>query len=157
LIASGRHLQLHLISDGPDRSSLEQLVRDRQLSRKIVFEGSVNQDRIRTFYEAADVFAPRQLCRRNPGGAYGSHVDGNSSIATCINGIPELIRDGSEGLLVPPSDSGALAAAIARLRDDAALRESLGKAGRGRIRKAYNLYNSADHLAGVFRRRLDTD
>lgn len=40
-------------------------------------------------------------------------------IATCINGIPELIRDGSEGLLVPPSDAGALAAAIARLRDDA--------------------------------------
>lgn len=73
-------------------------------------------------------------------------------IATCINGIPELIRDGSEGLLVPPSDAGALAAAIARLRDNAALRDSLGKAGRGRIRKAYNLDNSA----GVLWRRLGT-
>jgi colanic acid/amylovoran biosynthesis glycosyltransferase len=77
-------------------------------------------------------------------------------IAACINGIPELIRDSSEGLLVPPSESGALAAAIARLRDDAALRESWAKPA-GPHSKAYNLHSSADHLAGVFRRRQGKD
>jgi colanic acid/amylovoran biosynthesis glycosyltransferase len=77
-------------------------------------------------------------------------------IAACINGIPELIRDSSEGLLVPPSESGALAAAIARLRNDAALRESWAKPA-GPHSKAYNLHSSADHLAGVFRRRQGKD
>jgi hypothetical protein len=51
-------------------------------------------------------------------------------IAACINGIPELIRDGARASSSLPRISGALGAAIARLRDDAALRESLGKAGR---------------------------
>jgi glycosyltransferase involved in cell wall biosynthesis len=108
------------------RSSLEQLVRERQLSRKIVFEGSVNQDRICTFYEAADVFALASFAEGIPVVFMETVSMEIPCIATCINGIPELIHDGSEGLLVPHSDSSALAAAIARLRDDAALREFLG-------------------------------
>jgi glycosyltransferase involved in cell wall biosynthesis len=75
-------------------------------------------------------------------------------IASRINGIPELIRDGTDGLLVAPSDSGEVAQAIARLMDDAELRESFGKAGRQRIQQAYDLGKSADRLAGIFRSRL---
>ena len=78
-------------------------------------------------------------------------------IATCINGIPELIRNGIEGLLIPPSDSDAMAAAIARLMDDAALRESFGKAGRRRVQEMYHLSKNADQLAHIFRHRLGAD
>ncbi len=51
-------------------------------------------------------------------------------VATRIGGIPEVVRDGVTGLLIEPRDSSALAASIARLLDDAALRDRLGQAAR---------------------------
>jgi glycosyltransferase involved in cell wall biosynthesis len=155
LIDDGRAIQLCLIGDGPDRSSLERLVNDRGLARCISFEGSINQDRIRAFYEAADVFALASFAEGIPVVLMEAMSMEIPCIATRINGIPELIRDGIDGFLVAPSDSDAMAAAIARLMDDAALRDSFGKAGRLRIQDAYDLGKSADNLAGIFRCRLE--
>jgi glycosyltransferase involved in cell wall biosynthesis len=53
---------------------------------------------------------------------------GTPVIATAVGGVPEIVRDGVNGLLVPPDDPTALAAAIARLLDDAALRGRLAAA-----------------------------
>ena len=152
----GRAIQLRLIGDGPDRSSLERLVRERGLAGCVSFEGSVNQDSIRGFYEAADVFALASFAEGIPVVLMEAMSMEIPCIASRINGIPELVRDGTDGLLVAPSDSGAVAAAIARLMDDAALRESFGKAGRQRIQQAYDLGSSADRLAGIFRSQLGT-
>jgi len=154
LIKDGRLLQLRLVGDGTDRESLEQLVSERQLSGNIFFEGSVNQDVIRGFYEAADVFALASFAEGIPVVLMEAMSMEIPCIATCINGIPELIRDGVDGLLVPPSDTRAMAAAIARLMDDAALRDSVGNAGRRRIQQDYDLNKNVDHLARIFHRRL---
>ena len=72
-------------------------------------------------------------------------------VTTHIAGIPELIRDGIDGLLVAPSDLDALAAALARLMDDAALRERLATSGRARIVEQYDLRRSVEKLAGNLR------
>jgi len=76
-------------------------------------------------------------------------------VATRINGIPELIEDGVDGLLVAPSDVDGMAAAIKRLMSSAELRQSLGTAGRRRVQREYELSKSADRLADVFQRRLE--
>lgn len=154
LVADGRPVQLRFVGDGPDRSSLEQLVRERELSGQIFFDGSVNQDRIRSFYEAADIFALASFAEGIPVVLMEAMSMEIPCIGTCINGIPELIRDGIDGLLVPASDAGAMAAAIARLMDDAALRDALGRSGRRRIQQDYHLDKSVDRLASVFRDRL---
>ena len=49
-------------------------------------------------------------------------------IATSVGGVPEIVRDGENGLLVPAGDADALAAAIRRLMDDADLRDRLARA-----------------------------
>jgi glycosyltransferase involved in cell wall biosynthesis len=54
-------------------------------------------------------------------------------VGTRVNGIADLVRDGETGLLVPPADPVALAAALERLVRDAALRQALGAAGRRHI------------------------
>ncbi|HTS32134.1 MAG TPA: glycosyltransferase, partial [Bryobacteraceae bacterium] len=74
---------------------------------------------------------------------------------TFVNGIPELIRDGSDGLLVPPSDDIALAAAIGRLMDDRTLRKRLGASARKRVVERYNLARNVERLADMFRRRIE--
>jgi glycosyltransferase involved in cell wall biosynthesis len=54
-------------------------------------------------------------------------------VATAINAIPEIVEDGTTGLLVPPGDTPALVAALGRLIDDAALRCRLGRTARARM------------------------
>jgi glycosyltransferase involved in cell wall biosynthesis len=55
-------------------------------------------------------------------------------VTTAVAGIPELVRNGETGLLVPPDDPVALAAALARLLEDRLLRDRLAAAGRAATR-----------------------
>ena len=75
-------------------------------------------------------------------------------VSTSIAGIPELIRDGVEGLLVPASSVEALASALQRLCDDPLLRRSLGVAGSKRVFEHYNLPQNVYSVARVFRKHL---
>lgn len=75
-------------------------------------------------------------------------------VTTRITGIPELIRDGVDGLLVTPSSAEELAAAIGRLIDDPGLRERLGKSARQRILEEYDLRKNVEQLAGILREAL---
>lgn len=104
---------------------------------------------------AADIFALASFAEGVPVVLMEAMAMEIPCVATSINGIPELIRDGVDGLLVAPSDVQGLSAALARLMDEATLRESLGKAGRLRVQQRYELSKSADRLADLFRHRLE--
>jgi colanic acid/amylovoran biosynthesis glycosyltransferase len=71
-------------------------------------------------------------------------------VSTMIAGIPELIRDEIDGLLVFPSDADGLAAALRRLMDQPELRRRLGQAGRLRVISRYNLKENARALGEVY-------
>ena len=71
-------------------------------------------------------------------------------VSTAISGVPELIRDGDNGLLVPPDDVVALAAAIQRAIRDPALRTRLGAAAETRVRTAFDYHASVRQLAELF-------
>ena len=75
-------------------------------------------------------------------------------VSTCVAGIPELIRDGLDGLLVHASSANALALAIRRLIEDPTLRRELGAAGRKRVCDLYNLRQNVCSLALVFNQLL---
>jgi glycosyltransferase involved in cell wall biosynthesis len=66
-------------------------------------------------------------------------------IATATGGIPELLRDGIEGLLVPPNDAPALTACLRRCAEDPAFRGRLGVAGRARVLERFTLGESIGH------------
>jgi glycosyltransferase involved in cell wall biosynthesis len=72
-------------------------------------------------------------------------------VSTLVAGIPELIRDGLDGLLVPASSEEDLAAALQRLIDDPLLRNSLGVSGRKRALELYNLPQNVISLARILR------
>ena len=64
-------------------------------------------------------------------------------VATWIMGVPELIKDGIDGLLVTPSNAEDLAQAIARLMDDAELRLQIGQQARRRVQERFDLRTNA--------------
>jgi colanic acid/amylovoran biosynthesis glycosyltransferase len=68
-------------------------------------------------------------------------------VVTRVGGVPELVTDGVEGLLVPPRDPAALAAAVAHVLRDADLAERMGRAGRTKVEKAFHSRLSAERLA----------
>jgi len=154
LARAGRAVRLRVVGDGPDRAALEHDVAARGLAGHVVFEGAVNQDRIRALYAQADAFALASFAEGIPVVLMEAMAMEIPCVTTCITGIPELVRDGIDGLLVAPSDDEALAAALGRLMDDAALRRRLGEAGRRRVEEKYDLSRNTDRLAEIFRRRL---
>jgi glycosyltransferase involved in cell wall biosynthesis len=68
-------------------------------------------------------------------------------ISTRVSGIPELIEDGTTGVLVPPRSAEALAAALTRLIGDPGLRQRLGDAGYVRTTQLFSMDAGADRLA----------
>ena len=104
---------------------------------------------------SADIFALASFAEGIPVALMEAMAMEIPCVTTSINGIPELIRDGVDGLLVAPSDVHGLSAALMRLMDETTLRESLGKAGRLRVQQNYEISKSADRLADIFRHRME--
>ena len=82
---------------------------------------------------------------------------GIPTVSTYIAGIPELIRDGVDGLLVPAADVDGLVEALGRLMDSAELRERLGAGGRKRVLEGFELGMNVERLAEVFWERVGAD
>jgi colanic acid/amylovoran biosynthesis glycosyltransferase len=154
LRAQGKHVCLRLVGDGPDRPSLELAVKQRGLENQVVFEGAVNQDRIRDLYAKADVFCLASFAEGIPVVLMEAMAMEIPCVSTYITGIPELIRDSIDGLLVAPSDEQSLADAIRRLMEDPNLRRKLGQAGRVRVMEKYNLRKNVGKLADIFDAQL---
>lgn len=151
LRASGRQVRLRLVGSGPDQQSLQREVACRGLTDCVTFEGSVNQDRIRDIYANADAFVLASFAEGVPVVLMEAMAMEIPCVATQVCGVPELIRNEIDGLLVAPSDEPALAEAVARLMDDSQLRQRLGSAARQRILERYNLAHNVGRLAGIFR------
>lgn len=154
LIKEGRRVRLRFIGDGPDRPSLEERIDQLGLAGSVIIEGWKNQDEVRQLYRQADIFALASSAEGVPVVLMEAMAMQIPCVATRITGVPELIRDGIDGLLVTPSDPEELAAAIGRLMDDTELRRRLAVAGRARVQQKYHLTANVKLLSDIFRRRL---
>ena len=75
---------------------------------------------------------------------------GRPVIGTNIGGTPEQVAEGETGLLVPPSDPPAIAAALSRLAADPNLRSRMGAAGRKRIEKNFPLETMVHRIQNLY-------
>jgi len=87
---------------------------------------------VRPLLAAADVVVMPSLAEGLGVAAIEAMAAGRALVASNVGGLPELLADGEQGLLVPPGDPRALGAALARVLGDGALRTRLGDAGRRR-------------------------
>jgi colanic acid/amylovoran biosynthesis glycosyltransferase len=150
----GRELTLRIVGSGVDEASLKQHAQALQLGDSVVFEGAVNQDRIRSLYARAHCFSLPSFAEGIPVVLMEAMAMEIPCVTTHITGIPELITNGVDGLLVPPSNVQALAEAIARLMDDEPLRIAMGRAARAQVQARYDLARNVDTLAQVFAERV---
>jgi glycosyltransferase involved in cell wall biosynthesis len=144
-----------MIGAGPDNADLKAAVSGYGLERQVTFTGALNQAQVAVWYAKADTFALPSFAEGIPVVLMEAMASGMPCVTTRITGIPELIRDGKDGLLVTPSDSEELAAALERLMDDPSLRARLAVAGRERVRARYNLTRNVERLGKIFEARLE--
>jgi colanic acid/amylovoran biosynthesis glycosyltransferase len=154
LVHKDFRVRLRLVGDGPERKPLELEVRRRGLSEHVIFEGSVNEDRIREFYRGADAFVLASFAEGVPVVLMEAMAMEIPCVTTYVGGIPQLIQNEVDGLLVAPSDVNALTSAIERLIGDPALRIRLATAARERVFKHYNLGPNVSRLRAIFDTRL---
>jgi len=154
LVAEGRAVTVRFVGNGPDRDSLAKHVAAAGLGDHVSLEGGIDQDRIGEFYARADCFVLASFAEGIPVVLMEAMAMGVPCVTTRITGIPELIRDGIDGLLVAPSDAEALALAIAALMDDPALCRRLAANARATVVARYDLERNTGVLAGILARRL---
>src|SRR3989475_31083 len=121
---------------------LEAQVRDRGLQHLVEVRGRVAEQELRRAYAAASVLVlPAIVDARGDTEGLGvvlleAMSYGVPVIGSDLGGITDIVVDGQTGLLVPPQDSAALAAALERLATDRDLAKRLGEAGAGPVRRA---------------------
>jgi len=157
LTARGVELELVIAGeDGPDAAPIRRLVAER-CPDAVQFTGPLSQCELLALYRGADVFA--LACRVDADGdrdgipnvMVEAMAAGLPVVSTAVSGIPELVRDGENGLLVPPEDPRALASALLRLATDLPLRERLATAGRETVAERFDGDVLARRMAGLFR------
>jgi glycosyltransferase involved in cell wall biosynthesis len=89
------------------------------------FLGSLPRERVLRLFRAADATVLSSSWENFPHTVVEALAEGTPVISTAVGGVPEVVRDGENGLLVPVGDVPALAAAIERFFGDQALRERL--------------------------------
>jgi colanic acid/amylovoran biosynthesis glycosyltransferase len=155
LVREGRNIRLRFAGDGSERSALRQDVENRGLSGRVSFAGNVNQDELLEMYRETDVLAMSSFAEGLPVVLMEAMAMEIPCVAPWVNGIPEIVTHETDGLLVPPADAEALSRAIARLMDETELRRALGQKARLKILAKFDLRRNTEHLADIFRRRLD--
>jgi len=141
---------LLLVGDGPERPALETMAANLGLSRYVRFAG-VRHD-VPRLLTAAAVFVLPSLTEALPTALAEAMAAGVPVIGSAVGGIPEMIQDGVTGILVPPGDVDALAAAVADVLDQPARVGELVRAAR---RLVETRFDAAANVARLHREYLD--
>ena len=152
LARRGIEIETTLIGSGPEREHLERFTLRNGLTSRVRFTGALSHPETLKHVCRADLFVLASFAEGVPVAFMEAMALAVACVGTSIAGIPELIRTGRDGLLVPPANVEELADAIASLAQDAALRRRLGASGRERVIAVYNLPLNHERLAGLFAR-----
>jgi glycosyltransferase involved in cell wall biosynthesis len=151
----GITVHLTLVGMGPDEQSLKNYAESLDIVAQVTFTGAVDQDHILAYYNVADMFVLPSFAEGLPVVLMEAMAMEIPCITTTITGIPELIQQGQNGLLVPASDSQSLTQAIKQLAENPALRQQLGKAGRLKVLSDYELSKNTQYLHEKLTHRLN--
>jgi glycosyltransferase involved in cell wall biosynthesis len=123
----------------------------------VVFAGWKNQQELRELYLVNDVGVLSSFAEGVPVVLMEAMATGVPCVAPRINGIPELIRDGIDGLLFTASDVSELTSAIGKLMDNPDIRKRMSASGRERVADKYDLSKNVQYLSDVFTRWISQE
>jgi glycosyltransferase involved in cell wall biosynthesis len=151
LAAEGVAFEAVLAGDGPMRPVVVSAIRERKLDGRVRITGWLSNDAVRREIESARGLVLPSFAEGLPVVLMEALALGRPVVTTFIAGVPELVRDGAHGWLVPAGSVEDLAAALRELLAAPAERlTAMGKAGAARVAERHDATREAGKLAALF-------
>lgn len=146
----GVRAELRLAGDGPSRAALEKRAAALNLGGHVRFLGEVPHEAVPEILRDLDIFAIPSTWEGFGVAAVEAAACALPVVGSNIHGIPDVVQDGETGLLVPPADPSALAAALEALIADPARRGRMGVAGRALVEREYDWAKNAAQMERLY-------
>ena len=152
----GIPFRCRIVGGGDMRSLLERTIRESQLDDLVELMGPRTQDEVSQLLRTANcyvqpsVITPSGKMEGIPVALMEAMVSGIPVVATSISGIPELVRNGDTGWLVPPESVDALAEALSHIYRDPAEARQRARSGREWVLDEFELSSNAQKLSSLF-------
>ena len=143
-----------ILGDGEDRLMLEAERRRLGLQGSVEFGGLATQEAVRDYWRQASVGLLTSRSEGMPVSLMEALACGVPVVAPAIGGIPEMIRPGSNGFVVPEGDAAAVAAAVEKILADPALETAMRSAARESAQQRFSIANQVDRLLEIWNRVL---
>ncbi len=138
---------LSVVGDGASRPAVQAAL--SRFGDRITYIGAIDQAALGAVYAAADLYVWPAVNEAFGMALLEAQAAGLPVVAGRVRGVPEVVRDGRTGLLVPPGDAAALGAAISRLVGDPALRRGFGAEAARWVRRERTIVQASRHLNQV--------
>jgi glycosyltransferase involved in cell wall biosynthesis len=139
-----------ILGEGELREPLERQIRDHHLEKHVLLPGFRTD--VLGCIKGFDLFAMSSVTEGLGTSLLDAMACSRAIVATRAGGIPEIVEDGRNGVLVEPRDHGAMARAIVRLLGDESLRQRMGAAGRARVAARFSVERMVEETAAVYAR-----
>ena len=150
---AGSRLHCFIAGDGPLRHELAQRIAQRDLASRVTLLGHVED--AATLLNALDVFVMPSLSEGMGVAALEATATGLPVVASAVGGLPEVVDNGRNGVLVKPGDPAILADAIGQLAADYRQRAAMGAEGRKRAVQNWSLELMAKRTLELYYTCLD--
>jgi glycosyltransferase involved in cell wall biosynthesis len=141
--------ELHLLGEGPAAPYLRLLIDRLGIAGRVRFEGFVSRERLADSYREADIYATASTIETQGLVVLEAMASGTPVVGVDALAVPEMARHGRNAIIVEPYDRAAMASAFARIADDDALRERMGRAGIEDVR-VHDLDRAIDRLENTY-------
>lgn len=148
------NLYLVFVGDGPERPALMRQAEAYRLAERIIFLG--DQEDIPAVMAAFDLLVLPSLWEGLPMVALEAMAAKLPVIATAVGGTPDVVIHNETGLLVPPADPAALAAAIQTLMHSPLQRQQLGEAGHQRAKRCFSVQQNVSQTTALYHQLLNS-
>lgn len=148
LLAKGLDVRLLIVGEGAERVPLERLAAELGMRDRVHLPGW--QPEVREYFEAMDVFALPSYREGLPNVLLEAMALEVPVVATRVNGVPQLVQDGRNGLLVQAGDAPGFAAALSEILSNAAIRRQFGASGRQTVETRYSFSTRMHRLKCIY-------
>jgi len=152
IIAGARDAQLLIVGDGPEEKTLRDLAGSLGLEPVLHLTGSSQETR--RFLSVMDIFVFPSVKEGLGMALIEALAAGKACVASEVGGIGDIIRDGSNGLLVPVGDPVAIADAVSALLVDRESARRMGENGRAMAKERFSLRPMADRIIALYKEVL---
>ena len=143
--------KLMIVGEGHEEQKVKNVVSKLDLDDYIIFTGKVSPETIQNFYQMADIFTLPSYTEGLPLVVVEAMACGLPVVVSTVGGIPELVKDGINGFLVPPKDRFSLTKKLEILVDNEELRQKFGLKALETVDDEFNIEKKVEKMIEIYK------